>query len=309
VRELLRGSLDRLLVRAVTPGLVRRRRQGRDLVLAYHNVLPPDYHTLDERSLGDRSLHLPWSDFVSQLDALEHLCAVVPLTDLLEPAGRDRPRVALTFDDGYCGAVTLAVPELHRRGLPATLFVAPGLLGRQTFWWDEVACAAGGDGVAAALRRRALVEWAGRGDRIRAEAKRLGLGLETARLPACCRSASEPELAAALVTPGISVAGHSWSHPNLAALDGAELEEELVRPLQWLQERFPHATIPWLAYPYGLDNLSVHRRLGAAGYAAALRVDGGWLPPGQRPVTHLPRRNVPAGIGPGRFRAWLAGLP
>src|SRR5213079_1926770 len=78
--------------------------------------------------------------------------AVVPLEQLLAPAppGR-RPRVAITFDDGYRGAVCIGVPELARRDVPATLFVVPGFVGKGPFWWDAVA--PGARGVDPALRQ------------------------------------------------------------------------------------------------------------------------------------------------------------
>jgi hypothetical protein len=33
----------------------------------------------------------------------------------------------------------LGIPELVRRGLPATVFVAPALLDQRAFWWDRLA--------------------------------------------------------------------------------------------------------------------------------------------------------------------------
>lgn len=55
-------------------------------------------------------------------------------------AGRlPRRAVVVTFDDGYADNLLNAKPLLERCGLPATVFVATGLLGtRQEFWWDEL---------------------------------------------------------------------------------------------------------------------------------------------------------------------------
>ncbi len=73
----------------------------------------------------------------SPLDDLAELADVVALEEMLNPpavsgerpAPSRRPRVAVTFDDAYRGAVTIAQDELTRHGFPSTLFVAPGLLG------------------------------------------------------------------------------------------------------------------------------------------------------------------------------------
>lgn len=50
----------------------------------------------------------------------------------LPAAGRPPDRTAaLTFDDGWCNWLTVAVPLLERLGLRATFFLCPGLWGRQ----------------------------------------------------------------------------------------------------------------------------------------------------------------------------------
>jgi peptidoglycan/xylan/chitin deacetylase (PgdA/CDA1 family) len=48
--------------------------------------------------------------------------------------------VAVTFDDGYVDNLTQAKPILDQAGVPATIFLATGQLGRdREFWWDELA--------------------------------------------------------------------------------------------------------------------------------------------------------------------------
>ena len=144
-----------------------RSRRGRCLVLAYHNIVPDDAAVV-----GDRSLHLPRHRFAQQLDALVESCDVIPLTAVLSERSPDaRPAVAITFDDAYQGALTLGARELRARRLPATMFVAPGLLGGHTFWWDALA---GPDGLSAALRDHVLVALRGDGDATRAWAVRSG---------------------------------------------------------------------------------------------------------------------------------------
>jgi peptidoglycan/xylan/chitin deacetylase (PgdA/CDA1 family) len=103
------------------------------------------------------------------------------------------------------------------------------------------------------------------------------------------------------------LASHTWSHPNLAALEPAELTAELTRPLAWLRDGFPEP-LAVLAYPYGRSSPQVEAAAAAAGYRAALRIDGGWLRSGRGRTHALPRLNVPSGLSLQGFRLRTAGL-
>lgn len=298
-RQRVKRTAERLLAGAGLPRLGRALRARCGLVLAYHNIVPDDAAVA-----GDASLHLPRRAFAEQLDLLARHYDIVPLDALLRGgrAGGGRPRVAITFDDAYRGAVTLGAEELARRGMPATIFVAPALLGRGSFWWD--ALAERGGGLREDFRGRALEECRGEDEAVRNRAAELGL---QARSVPCLAAASEAELARAAERPGITLGSHSWSHPNLAALAGPELEEQLARPLEWLRERFA-SVIPWLSYPYGRSSPAVERRAAATGYRAALRIGGGALPSRPRSPYALPRVNIPAGLSPSGFALRAAGL-
>src|SRR5207237_5251890 len=106
-----------------------------------------------------RPLPLPRGLFRRQLESLLATHTVVPLEQVLDaPVAGRRPRAAITFDDGYRGAVLLGVAELAKHGVPATLFVVPGFVGKGPFWWDALAAERGVD---PALRARALDELRG----------------------------------------------------------------------------------------------------------------------------------------------------
>lgn len=293
LRQAAKRGLEQLLLLA---GPWRTPPAGRVLVLAYHNVVPD---TLAQR--GDGSLHLGFSDFRRQLDRLQERSTLVGLDHLLAgAAGAERVAVAVTFDDAYRGAVDLAVPELAARGIPATLFVAPGLLGRRALWWDQLGELHGG--LPASLRGQALDQCAGRDEAVQATL----LTGRVADLPACFGCATEEELLALARYRGVTLAAHTWNHPNLTRLGPEELDEELRRPLEWLG-RLAVPTLPMLAYPYGLTSAAVEAAAARNGYRAAFRVAGGWLS-GHEGAWRLPRFNVPAGLSADGLALRMSGV-
>jgi peptidoglycan/xylan/chitin deacetylase (PgdA/CDA1 family) len=283
MRLIVKRAVELGLCGSGLPNLLRHFRRRDVLVLAYHNVVPDDG---DIR--GDRSLHIGQEQFHRHLSQLLKTHQVVALDDITqESAGR--PRVVITFDDAYRGAVQLGVDVLKEFDAPATIFVPPGCLGGQRFWWDVLAS---GAEVEPATREVALSELMGQTEAILAWAN---LPSDHGQAPPYCTTATESELDTALGFDGLTVGSHTWSHPNLAALEEPELQEELIRPLEWLCERYPLRTARWLSYPYGLWSLAAARIARSAGYKGAFRIEGGWTTKNQDRF-RLPRLNVPAGI-------------
>ncbi|HYR07210.1 MAG TPA: polysaccharide deacetylase family protein [Longimicrobium sp.] len=299
LRARLKAAAEHLAVGGGVAAAARARMRGAALVLAWHGVVPDG-----EPAAGERSLHVARRRLAEQLDALLRTHDVVPLAEVLAPARGGRPRAALTFDDAYAGAVTAGVAELAARGLPATFFAVPAMAGADGFWWDALV-PPGAEALPPAFRAEALDRARGRDAAVRALAR--SRGLREHPLPPHARPASLPELRAAARVPGISIASHSWSHPNLARLSAEGVEDEIRRPLRWLGEHLPSASIPWLSYPYGRWTAEVARAAEAAGYAGALRVEGGWVPRTMDPWA-LPRVNVPAGLSARGLALRAAGL-
>jgi peptidoglycan/xylan/chitin deacetylase (PgdA/CDA1 family) len=295
LKRAIKRVAERMLIRMGVAEIARRGSRGRTVVLAYHNVVPDNL-----KPSGDLSLHLPRRDFARQLDLLAESHYVAPISALASPANADRPVVVITFDDAYAGALTAGVEELVKRGMPATIFVAPDLLGTVP-WWDILARQNGG-AIPDALRREALGHRQGRRGSILANVTTV----DAANL-AVARIGTESELTSAASRPGITLGSHSWSHPNLSSLEGTTLDAELTRPREWLTARFS-MVVPWLSYPYGLFNPSVQRAAERAGYSGALRIDGGWIPrPCLLPFA-MPRMNVPSGLSLDGFRLRVAGV-
>jgi len=292
-RSRSRALLKAIAEWALTTRAARRilELQGaRTVILAYHNVVPD---RLDAG--GSRGLHLGRRRFGRQLDALLRTHDVVRLTDALEADGAartGRPLAVITFDDAYAGALTVGLEELAERNLPATVFVAPGLLGTDAFWWDALVQEDEAD-LPGPIRRHAMTELAGRTERIWAWAK--GAGRRWTVPPRPARPADERLLAAAVAGGGVDLAPHGWAHANLMCLSAGEVEEEISSSLAWLRERFSRV-VPVLAYPYGLwspDTAAAARRAGCVG---AVRAEGGRLPRRGADPFAVPRVAIPAGL-------------
>lgn len=123
VKAVLSTALDHIGM----VGLVRRIVASHSgLVLTLHRVLPPE-----ERNLCyDPHLVLSEPAFVSLLQLLQRDYQVVHLEDLLgNPRSFDeRPKVAITFDDGWEDNYRIAFPHLLAYQMPATIFACTGLL-------------------------------------------------------------------------------------------------------------------------------------------------------------------------------------
>ncbi len=277
----------------------RRRRRGDVVILAFHNIVPRG-----ESAVGDRSLHMPQQQFSDQLDQLLETHEVVSLEELGSMGSPgSRPHAVLTFDDAYRGAMSAGLEETVKRGLPSTVFVAPGCLGKPSFWWDAVRTPQG-EGPPGPFRQEALTVCRGLDGPIRDRAREVGLALE--EVPEHQQPVTEGELRTAAKHPGTTFGSHSWSHPNLARLSGRKLSLELVRPLEWLAERI-QPLCRWLAYPYGLRSQLVEREAAAAGYVGAVRIEGGWLKGGVTEPFAVPRVNIPAGVSRRGFALRCAG--
>jgi peptidoglycan/xylan/chitin deacetylase (PgdA/CDA1 family) len=297
MRTGLKRALEVLLARGGPALAARSLRQGGVVVLAYHNVVPAR-----SAPAGERSLHLSFDDFRQQLDLVQRWQLIADIA-LLSAAPHDAPtRVVITFDDAYRGAVALALPELRDRGLPATMFVAPGRLGGHQFWWDGLAT----DGTMPSnIRQHALEALRGNEEDVRLWARTAGLPVH--EVPELWCSATTEELHAAAYF-GLTVGSHSWSHPNMARLAPAELDRELEAAHDWLVSHFPGAYVPWLAYPYGRFTRGICDAARDRGLAGGLRIDGGWARLPLVDPLAAPRLNIPAGLSADGFTLRISGL-
>lgn len=175
----------------------------RDSIICWHSVHP----NLPFRTCTPE-------EFRDQIDRIAEACEVVPVAELLEarPASASRPRVALTFDDGYADNHEVAFPILAERGLPAAFFMIAGFI----------------EGDPAALERMRMLRsrWGG-----------------------AVRPMSWAQLQE-LADAGMEIGCHTYSHPSLHHVAAADAEFELSRGKQVIEERLGQA-VRGLAYPFG----------------------------------------------------------
>jgi peptidoglycan/xylan/chitin deacetylase (PgdA/CDA1 family) len=96
------------------------------------------YHGFGRRSAtaDPHNLFVPEDALGWQLPAIA-ADGPLDLDDWLS-SSRRRGGVLVTIDDGYESTLDVAAPRLARAGVPAVLFVPPGLLGRTSVWMPEM---------------------------------------------------------------------------------------------------------------------------------------------------------------------------
>lgn len=103
------------------------------------------YHGVADDPLPHRKF-FPNDAFVAHLDAIEKRYTVVTMERVASwmEGGDPLPHnaIVITFDDGYANLLERAMPELVRRGMPATIYwTSASLTDRNArLWFDEVEC-------------------------------------------------------------------------------------------------------------------------------------------------------------------------
>lgn len=300
---------------------------GRAAVLAYHRVASVE---VDPWELAVTPGH-----FAEQLAVLQGTGTVRPLHELLGESvtsrvAARRAQFAVTFDDGYVDNLDAAVPLLESFQSPATVFIAPGLLGRRTYWWDVLAVLVLGSGLDAArvlsaaqasgalnggpvlptgevdaravhdlLYNRLAVRHV---DAIEVALDDLARALGVELPVPDGRPMTAAELRLLSAHPLISIGVHTMTHPRLPDLPPAESREEIRDAVHQLDELLGSARRV-LAYPYGALSPGVVRVAADLGFDHAVTTESRWL---RRRGEHLtaPRLH-PRDVDGATFDEWL----
>ena len=219
-----------------------RRRLTRVAESGARRVLPPPdpagrrvvlcYHSVDPRP---NYLGLTPDLFDAHLAWLEEHCQVVSLDELVaEPRRSGGPYVAITFDDGYADNHEFALPLLVDHGIEATFFLTAGLVDQD----------------------RPTLE---RFKYLRNVDEEMIRPLQWTQV-------------AEMLQAGMQIGAHSYTHPNLAGLDGSELAYEVAHSKRIVEDRIGH-DISTMAYPFGRPKVHVTQpvleAVGRAGFGFA----------------------------------------
>jgi len=288
--------------------------RGAGLILMLHRVLS-----------NDRAAELPHrNELCVGPEAFEHLLIwlqryfdCVPLMSLLlaDPEHvPNRPRVALTFDDGWRDNAMNAFPLLRQYQVPASIFLSTDFIGsRQHFWWESIGETLWGSHGQAA--RQALIEhlqYVGRPlpvmlDDLDMQRRSLSLlrylqSLKTLEpqilsdLTQACPSGAQPQAldwsqVRMLEDSGLIRFGpHGASHAILTGLDDQRLHEELSRSRTALENGCAQP-LPVYCYPNGDHDARVRQQVAAHGFAFALGTETGLYRNDGDPL-NLPRFGV-----------------
>lgn len=324
--------LKTLLVRLGAARLLRPILGGRGAVLVMHRVRPRDPELSIE---ANHRNSIPAELLTDLLDALAaDGVAVVTLDAALERLGARRAGrfVCLTFDDGYRDNHDTLLPILEARGVPATVYVTPGLLdGTAPLWWYALDMAlARGTSLRLPLPEETDLPCADAAARESAFARVAAVMLRAppgtaARLVAALveRHGADPAALAAqhmmswtmlrrlAASPLIEIGAHSLTHPSLAQLDpvaaGAELDGSRTR-----LERETGRPVRHLAYPYGVPGTTGPREHALAadlGFRTAVTTLPGSLGTRHAASPHAwPRHGIGPADGAAALRLKLAGV-
>ena len=296
---------------------------GHAVILGYHRVSdgpdPYDLAVSPER-------------FAEQLEVLGRRGRPLPLGELpglLATGGVPKRSVVLTFDDGYADVLHLAKPLLEQFGIPASVFVVSGALGRE-LWWDRLDRLAS-TATAVGLRLilpigDSMFRWPMKGVTTSEEGLRRSLYPRLRQLDsAACeavldqlgeligesaetgavgyrRVVTSDELRCLSEGDLVQIGAHTMTHPALSQLSAERQREEIAGSRRDLEAALGRQ-VTGFSYPFGDTGAGAARLVQEAGflYACESRSAVAWRRTEQ---FALPRFWVPNWDGP-RLASWL----
>lgn len=280
------GTVTRPLVRQFAQTRYSGGGQAALPILMYHRVVD---------QLDPLQPEVPTAAILdTQFKALSHVFNVLPLEEAAQRLyqGTLPPRsVCITFDDGYADNHSIALPILKKHRLTATVFVASSFLNGGRMFNDTIVEAVrrlpsgdvdlawlglGRSRVGDIVSRRALaLQLASRIKYLepeqRDDACRQLTWMAEGHLPDDLMMTSEQVID--LDRNGVSIGGHTLSHPILSKISMQQARDEIIGNQRVLTELIGHAPACF-AYPNGkptLDYGAVHADLvREVGYVAAV---------------------------------------
>lgn len=106
-------------------------------ILTYHRVLSSAFSEDIYIQPGVRVLETSFRSHVTFLNSQFHIVSLIELFERLRLGENISGYCAITLDDGWLDNYTCAFPVLHELQLPATIFLATGLIGTDRMFWPE----------------------------------------------------------------------------------------------------------------------------------------------------------------------------
>ena len=206
--------------------------KGLNFVLAYHRVLP-------EGQLKEEDLQLVVTAeaFREQMEWLSEAFEICPLLDALEDSSTtSKPRVAITFDDGWRDTFEVAAPIMRDNGVVATVFLASGLVGAEKrFWWQDVRSTVRELGISETIQQFRRVAEGSQLSQLRERLDSVS-GIETEQdLIETLKSVNGPEVRAALeliteaLTEPVARQTMTWAEAREMEVDGHTMAPHSIR--------------------------------------------------------------------------------
>jgi peptidoglycan/xylan/chitin deacetylase (PgdA/CDA1 family)/SAM-dependent methyltransferase len=240
----------------------------RAVVLAYHRVatLEPDSH----------NLCTPPDVFGEQMQCLARDYVPISLQDLVEAAAAGRipeRAVAITLDDGYLDALTVASPILTALGIPATFFVNSDRLPEaHERWWDILErLPLPASDLEAINRAMWSLDANGRRQLVADVLARTGADT---RARATHRVMTGDEVCQLAHRPGHSIGAHTVHHLALTTQPLETKRFEVITDKAALEQTIG-APVPLFSYPYGDYDAELIGVVREAGFLAAVTIEAG----------------------------------
>lgn len=270
------------------------------VILAYHRVLPD----VEQDFPGDIELvSATTADFDWQMGFLARHCRVISfkrLPSILSGQERKVKSVIVTFDDGFIDNYEHAAPILLGHGLPATIFISAGYMGKAKTFWFERLVELLRHTVGMRLRLESIdvtLQVENQHESLRQEVYRLlkvlkkvpnerrlmaleelevQAGHPVLRVDDISRPMTWPEIRK-LKEQGLEIGSHSWSHPILSHCSDESLDKEILGSREEIQNQVDECEV--MSYPVGGEEAYDQRvidRVKKAGYSfACTYVSGG----------------------------------
>ena len=257
--------------KCLASGLSGRRAGGSLLVLTFHRVLAePDVLLPDEPDAAR------FSAILTFLQSCFRVMPLVEAVDRLRSGALPARALCVTFDDGYSNNCDVARPILVARGVPATVFVAPGFIDGGRMFNDTIIEIVRRAPQAFDLRSEDLGAYALRDAPARraaiqeliARLKYLDLPTRLERIQRVTSRLEAPLPNDLMMTSGqvqqlhrdgIEIGAHTMDHPILASVDDPTALRQIAESKEFL-ERLTGSTVRSFAYPNGVPEQDYARR-------------------------------------------------